>query len=164
MRRTLEQFLVEKRRWSEKTFGPGMRTKGIVKHIQKELQEILEKPDDLEEWTDVITLAMDGFIRAGGKPEQVIEYLYRKFEKNQRRTWPTPTSEDEPVEHVRLPWEVNLSPRKGPWTREECTSRNGHFPMLTHNGRVGCWECDGTRTADKEDLVNLPRQGLGRQR
>lgn len=46
--------------WSEKTFGPGMRTEGITAHIRKELLEIEEDPNSLEEWIDVMILAFDG--------------------------------------------------------------------------------------------------------
>jgi hypothetical protein len=50
----MEQFdffkhLQRQRDFSEKTFGPGQRSQGVVDHIRKELEEILAKPDDLEE-------------------------------------------------------------------------------------------------------------------
>ena len=47
--------------WSDETFGPDNRTKGIVQHIKKELKEVEKDPQDLEEWVDVMILAMDGF-------------------------------------------------------------------------------------------------------
>ena len=36
-------------KWSEKTFGPGERTTGLIDHIRKELVEIEKDPHDLEE-------------------------------------------------------------------------------------------------------------------
>lgn len=56
----LQQLLANQREWSLKTFGPGRRTVGLIKHIIKELDEIEQKPDDPLEWVDVFILAMDG--------------------------------------------------------------------------------------------------------
>jgi hypothetical protein len=87
--------------WSRFTFGPGRRTKGIIDHIRKELAEIEEKPEDLEEWIDVVILARDGFWRHGGKPEDFFRLVEEKIAKNMRREWPAPVSEDVAVEHIR---------------------------------------------------------------
>lgn len=85
----LTSFFNEKRRWSEETFGPGDRYAGVVEHIRKELDEILEKPDDLVEWIDVVLLAMDGAWRsAGADGERFVRTLTEKQEKNTRRSWP----------------------------------------------------------------------------
>ena len=87
--------------WSLKTFGPVRRTLGVTRHIEKEIAEIREKPEDLSEWVDVIILAMDGYWRHGGKPEELLMHMQAKQDKNFARQWPSPTSEDEAVEHVR---------------------------------------------------------------
>jgi hypothetical protein len=100
-RQDLVGYLTRQWEWSKRTFGPGKRTKGILRHIEKELLEIEAKPDDLTEWADVVILAMDGFWRHGGKPEDLMRVLQAKQEKNFARVWPTPTSEDEATEHVR---------------------------------------------------------------
>jgi hypothetical protein len=97
----LEGYLIRQWEWSRRTFGPGRRTKGILRHIEKELLEIEANPEDLTEWLDVAILAMDGFWRHGGKPEDFMKALQAKQEKNFARTWPTPTNEDEAVEHDR---------------------------------------------------------------
>lgn len=62
----IQSLLEDQRRWSAATFGPGYRTAGILAHIRKELAEIEADPHDLEEWIDVILLAIDGFWRHGG--------------------------------------------------------------------------------------------------
>jgi Protein of unknown function (DUF550) len=98
---TITQYVQRQREWSERTFGPGLRTKGITAHIRKELAEIEAQPRDLEEWIDVITLAADGYWRAGGNPEDLLPMLFAKHEKNRARQWPAPVSEDAPVEQVR---------------------------------------------------------------
>lgn len=70
--------LERQREFSERTFGPGARTKGVVDNIRKELIEIEAKPDDLSEWVDVILLALDGAWRAGYTPQQICEGMTAK--------------------------------------------------------------------------------------
>src|ERR1700689_102982 len=74
--------------WSEHTFGPGERSKGIVDHIRKELLEIEAAPHDLSEWVDVAILAFDGAWRSGFTPEQIVRALEAKQTKNEKRKWP----------------------------------------------------------------------------
>lgn len=80
--------LVRQREFSERTFGPGMRTAGVVDHIRKELIEIEAKPTDLDEWVDVILLAFDGAWRTGADPVDIVAALVGKQMRNERRTWP----------------------------------------------------------------------------
>jgi len=87
--------------WSGKTFGNGVRTKGITAHIRKELAEIEAAPHDVEEWIDVVILALDGAWRAGYSPAQICNALEAKQAKNFLRTYPMPLSEDHPSEHIR---------------------------------------------------------------
>lgn len=98
-------FLSDLARWSEKTFKPGRRTKGLIKHIEKELDEVRNAPNDYqraEEWVDIAMLALDGAIRSlNGCPAMAEDVLRRKFLAVQLREWPEQTSEDEPCEHVR---------------------------------------------------------------
>lgn len=97
----LVNYIEWQRIWSERTFGLGKRTRGILQHIRKELLEIEQAPDDLEEWIDVMILALDGAWRAGYSPEQIVAALRSKQEKNFQRVWPKPVSEDLAVEHDR---------------------------------------------------------------
>lgn len=87
--------------WSRQTFGDGMRTGGITKHIEKELNEIRENPFSAEEWIDVVILALDGCWRAGYTAESVVAILFAKLAKIRTRAYPRPVSDDEPSEHVR---------------------------------------------------------------
>ena len=95
-------YLEKQKEWSSKTFGNGKRTLGIIKHIQKELIEIEECPEDLQEWIDVIILAMDGYWRHGGNAKDLMERLIEKQCINFNRDYPFPTSEDLPSEHIRI--------------------------------------------------------------
>lgn len=97
------EHLARQRKFSEKTFGPGARTVGVIDHIRKELDEICAKPHDLSEWIDVVILALDGAWRAGYSPEQIIDALVVKQTRNEARTWPDwrTASPDKAIEHVR---------------------------------------------------------------
>lgn len=89
--------------WSRETFGPALRTKGIIEHIGKELSEIERKPHDLSEWVDVITMALDGFWRHGGTAAGLFPALLANQQKNMARSWPDwrTMSEDSAIEHDR---------------------------------------------------------------
>jgi hypothetical protein len=101
MKDALTDYLIRQWAWSRVTFGIGRRTQGILKHIRKELAEIENKPEDLEEWIDVCILAMDGFWRHGGKPEDFMPMLLAKQRKNFARRWPAIQPEDQATEHIR---------------------------------------------------------------
>jgi len=91
------------REFSERTFGPGMRTKGVIDHIRKELVEIEAKPRDITEWVDVILLALDGAWRSGADPDEIAFEIAAKQLKNEKRIWPDwrTASPDKAIEHVR---------------------------------------------------------------
>ncbi|HAF44697.1 MAG TPA: DUF550 domain-containing protein [Gallionellaceae bacterium] len=88
--------------FSLRTFGPGMRTDGLIDHVKKELAEIKEDPTDVTEWIDVMLLAMDGAWRAGYDAESICQALRAKLEKNIARTWPDWRAVDpnKAIEHV----------------------------------------------------------------
>jgi hypothetical protein len=89
--------------FSEQAFGPGARHHGIVDHIRKELVEIEEDPTDVEEWVDVIILALDGAWRVGYTPEEIAGVLELKLAKNKSRKWPDwrTAPAGKAIEHVR---------------------------------------------------------------
>jgi len=90
--------------WSEKIFGPGDRTKGVIDHIRKELIEVEAKPNDLSEWMDIVILALDGAWRQGASPDDIINALVAKQTKNENREWPDWRTQplDKAVEHVKI--------------------------------------------------------------
>ena len=92
--------------WSRETFGPGDRAAGVVAHIRKELAEIEAEPSDLEEWVDVIILAMDGAWRsAGADGAACFAAIVAKDAKNRARKWPDRRTHPlgAATEHVREP-------------------------------------------------------------
>ena len=89
--------------FSLKNFGPGPRTKGVIDHIHKELGEIEAAPHDLEEWVDVVLLALDGAWRSGHTPEQIVAGIEAKLTKNEGRSYPDwrTADPDKAIEHIR---------------------------------------------------------------
>lgn len=96
-----QEYVSKQQEWSARTFGDGPRTKGITAHIRKELEEVEAAPNDLEEWIDVMILALDGAWRCGGTPQTIAAMLERKQAKNFGRTYPKPLSQDHPSFHVK---------------------------------------------------------------
>lgn len=99
----LVAHLKRQQAFSLRTFGPGARTAGVCDHIRKELKEIEAEPSDLEEWVDVILLAMDGAWRAGGSPSDIAVMIAAKQSKNEARSWPDWRLSDpnKAIEHVK---------------------------------------------------------------
>lgn len=96
----IEKYLKKQIKWSKKAFGTSKRTVGITKHINKEVDEVLAKPDDLSEWIDIIILAMDGYWRHGGTSSSLMKDLRNKLKINMSRVYPK-VSDDEPSQHVK---------------------------------------------------------------
>ncbi|MEP7738554.1 dATP/dGTP pyrophosphohydrolase domain-containing protein [Nocardioides sp. 31GB23] len=94
------------RAWSIRTFGPRHKRGplGPLAHIRKELDEVAAEPHDLEEWVDVMILALDGAWRAGHEPEQIIAAIKAKQAKSEARIWPDwrGVPADQAIEHVRV--------------------------------------------------------------
>jgi len=99
----LSKYIQRQEIWSKETFGPGIRDAGIVDHIKKELIEIEDSPGDLDEWIDVIILALDGAWRNGHSPKKICVALIEKQIKNEKRKWPDwKTAEPgKAIEHVK---------------------------------------------------------------
>ena len=77
----------------------------VLDHLRKELVEIENNPTDLEEWIDVVMLALDGAWRAGYEPHEIADQLSAKLYKNEVRTWPDwrLSAPNKAIEHIREP-------------------------------------------------------------
>lgn len=97
--------LDRQRAWSRETFGPSdvRNHVGVLDHLRKELVEVEDAPDDVEEWADVVILAFDGAWRAGHEPADILAAIKAKQAKNEGRTWPDWRVADpnRAIEHVR---------------------------------------------------------------
>jgi len=95
----LFDYINRQKRWSKQTFGDTPRTEGVLRHIEKEIQEVRDAPQDCEEWVDIIILALDGAWRAGFTPYEICQTMLRKQAKNMKRTY-LKTPDDVPSEHI----------------------------------------------------------------
>ena len=102
----LIEYIQDQICWSLETFGCGPRDESLCNHIRKEVEEIEAHPRDLEEWIDVIILALDGAWRAGYRPEQIAAMLETKQQKNFTRVFITPDDPTQPCEHDRTKEEL----------------------------------------------------------
>jgi hypothetical protein len=109
----LVRHLERQRAFSRATFGPGARTNGVLDHIRKECVEIEKAPHDLEEWVDLILLALDGAWRCADEalrvprdavPALIADTIALKQLKNEFRDWPDwrTADPDKAIEHVDL--------------------------------------------------------------
>ncbi|KKU86986.1 MAG: hypothetical protein UY18_C0050G0014 [Microgenomates group bacterium GW2011_GWF2_47_9] len=101
----LTNHLLRQRSWSLKTFGPfgPDRNSGILKHLEKEIEEVRKCPSDITEWMDIVILAFHGAMNAGYSPAGIAAALETKQLKNEARVWPDyrTVPAGEPIEHVR---------------------------------------------------------------
>ena len=97
----IKEYIRQQIEFSEKTFGPGERTVGLLDHIKKELDEVEADPAGME-WIDVIILALDGAWRVGCSPEMIEYLLIAKLEINKNRKWPDwrTAEQGRAIEHI----------------------------------------------------------------
>ena len=99
--RTLVEFLNAQIEWSKITFGDSGEYLGICGHIEKELDEVRNNPNDLMEWIDIVILALDGAWRAGFSANEIKEALFEKQQVNFNRVWGTNIDPSTPNEHTK---------------------------------------------------------------
>jgi hypothetical protein len=104
--KTFVDHLRNQHEFSQKAFGPGERTEGVLKHIESEIEEVRQcKGEIVSEWIDIILLAMDGALRKGFTPTEIDSALESKLLKNTKRSWPdwkelTPDQLNNPINHI----------------------------------------------------------------
>lgn len=98
----LERFWKEQGDWSQKTFGLDSERGpiGSLKHLQKEVEEVLQDLDDKMEYIDCFFLIVDAIRRRGISIQEFEQLLFQKLEINKARKWGAKSS-DGPVEHIR---------------------------------------------------------------
>ena len=100
----LESYIKKQIPWSKETFGyKGVqdRVDSTIAHIKMELDEAAADPADVEEWADIIILALDAAWRAGATPEEIANTLEQKQKINFARKWGKPNA-DGVIEHIRF--------------------------------------------------------------
>jgi hypothetical protein len=107
---SLRLLIQDQADWSRSVFGSDevRGPLGPLKHLAKEVQETIqaiENDDPAEEiakeFADLLILFLDASRRAKYTVPQLVLIALDKMKENRARKWQTPTSPDEPVEHVR---------------------------------------------------------------
>ena len=112
---SFDTYLARHMEWAEKTFGPWDKTRagqmgveargplGPLDHIKKEIVEIEANPTDGMEWVDLIILGIDGYIRGGNPPSELLFHMLWKQKKNMMREWPNwqLAEPGKAIEHVK---------------------------------------------------------------
>ena len=95
--------------WSDKAFGPDSRKGpiGSLRHLKREAQEAIEKPDDIVEYADCLLILLDATRRAGFSLGQLLWASWKKHLICRRREWPEPRYDDEPNYHLKKAPEEN---------------------------------------------------------
>lgn len=109
-----EEHLRRQIAWSIANFGPGNRKDSLVKHMEKELDELMSNPDfgkESNEWVDLFILSLDGLWRSLSSEGYMYENLPRVAKEkilykqvvNEQRDWPNWREADlsKPIEHLR---------------------------------------------------------------
>lgn len=102
--RTIKQYVQAHVNWSIETFGLPEHTEGLLRHIEKECQEIRAENTTIgkaKEFVDIIILAIDAMWRLGLTPREIAAALIEKQQINEDRKYPPITDENEPTEHIR---------------------------------------------------------------
>lgn len=111
--------------FSKATFGPGVRTEGVLDHISKEIEEVRNADsfeERVDEWADLVILSLDGLIREikyNSPSAKSMDFLsvasvaWSKIQnkqcRNELRDWPDWRTQDpnKAIEHVRSSNESN---------------------------------------------------------
>lgn len=118
-----KNYLSRHIKWSKKTFGEGDRTPGLTKHIREELEELSTayvqyksasnnsrmffsvvvelRKKLLFEIVDIIILCLDIAWRIGYNVNEIEEALAEKQIENFSRQWPSNSSPEEPIKHIK---------------------------------------------------------------
>ena len=96
----LRQLWDAQRDFSERAF-PGVTPLAVLRHIESEVREAIEDPDDIREWADMLLLVIDGVRRQGFELEDLIRAAFVKLDVNEGREWPVLADKNLPVEHKR---------------------------------------------------------------
>lgn len=94
-------FIKNRNEFSAKTFGsPTERNcMGPLYHLKKEINELIENPDDTMEWADCFLLILDAAWRKGYSVDDMVSFASKKLEINKTRNWGLP-DENGAIHHI----------------------------------------------------------------
>jgi len=82
-------FIEDRNKFSNVTFGTPQERDclGPLRHLQDEVVELIENPDDPSEWADCMLLLLDAAWRKGHTIDDLLEFAIEKLEINKKRKW-----------------------------------------------------------------------------
>ena len=85
----LNRFIKERDEFSFGTFGtPEARgCEPPLLHLQDEIQELIDNPDDNMEWADCFLLLIDAARRKGHSLDDLLDFALAKLAINRNRKW-----------------------------------------------------------------------------
>jgi len=86
--------------WSDQTFGKNRNPIAPLHHLKKEVQEVIEQPNDIKEYADCLLLLMDSARLSGFNMDDLYFAAKAKFKENKLRKWSKP-DENGVCEHIR---------------------------------------------------------------
>jgi hypothetical protein len=95
----LRQLQLAQQKWAETIFA-GQTVQSKIKHLRREVNELLEKPGDKSEMADCLLLLLDIARKSQVDGTMLFEAAVAKFRINQARTWGPPDA-DGVCEHIR---------------------------------------------------------------
>lgn len=60
---------------------------GPLHHLQEEVKELIDNPDDELEWADCFLLLLDAARRKGHSMDDLVRFANAKLEINKKRSW-----------------------------------------------------------------------------
>ena len=115
---SLASLIERQKAFSSQAFGPYPRVEGVCDHIRRELVEVQDDHnkgfDMVDEWADVILLALDGAWRSGADSERICQVVLDKLIRNEGRQWPDwrNADPDKAIEHIAEPDETTPKAKK----------------------------------------------------
>ena len=85
----LNKFVADRNKFSIQTFGTIEQRNhvGPLMHLKKEIEEVINAPNDRLEWADCFLLLLDAAFRNGYSMQDLIDFGIEKLEINKKRTW-----------------------------------------------------------------------------
>ncbi|MEE8428544.1 MAG: dATP/dGTP pyrophosphohydrolase domain-containing protein, partial [Gammaproteobacteria bacterium] len=78
---TLCNFQLTQGEWADQVFV-GQSNASKLRHLLKEVGEIIDAPDDVEEYGDALALLIDAARKKGIHIAEIIDSMWNKLEKN----------------------------------------------------------------------------------
>jgi Protein of unknown function (DUF550) len=95
----IQTLQYEQGRWAQGNF-PTQTVVSKIKHLRREVDELLANPHDRSEMADCFLLLLDIASRQNMTVAQLVEIAAQKLEINRRRQWGRPDAEGV-CEHIR---------------------------------------------------------------